>query len=310
MSSTAALAQPAPDRKAIEKQAYSFVEAYAATPNPSVNQIGRWHDPVCVQVSGVTADYADAIKARIASVAKAQHLPAAAANCRTNVQINFSDDPQGTMDTIAQRSESLLGYYHHDRVKQLKTVTRPIQAWYVTATKSEGGSIDAMGRGEGASTGIAGNHTSGFSGAPMSGLQPFGGAVDDPESPAPVGCIDRFGSCYTSVLYNVLIVADSKALVGRDRNLVADDLVMLALSQPRSQDGCNVLPSVLDAFAKTACPGREPPTGLTPADSAYLSALYASAAQAKKSTEQADIAGRMAKILIANAGAGSTAAPH
>jgi len=303
--------QAAPDPKMVEKQTYSFVKSYAATPNPVVDQIGRWHEPVCVQVSGLSADQAAAIKARIGGVAQAQGLPAAPAGCKANVEIVFTDQPQSTMDLIAQRQEPLLGYYHHGRVGQLKTVTHPIQAWYITATRSEASNIDAAGRNGAPSTAVTGSPSEGFSGAPASRVQSFGGTIDDPESAPPSGCLDRFASCYTSVLYNVLIVADGKALAGKDMGLVADDMVMLALSQPRSQDGCNVLPSVIDVFAKAPCPGRDPPTGLTSADSAYLSALYASQAKAKKADEQSDIANRMAKILIkanavAAAGAGSS----
>jgi hypothetical protein len=73
---------------------------------------------------------------------------------------------------------------------------------------------------------------------------------------------------------------------------------MLVLTQPKSQDGCSVFESVLDVFAKEPCPGRDPPVGLTASDSAYLTALYASNAQALKESEYNDIAGRMASILI------------
>jgi hypothetical protein len=123
--------------------------------------------------------------------------------------------------------------------------------------------------------------------------------LDNPDSPSPTGCGDsHFSSCLKSMFRNVFMVADSKAMEGKDLGLVADYLVMLALSQPRSLDGCNALTSVIDRFAKSPCPGRDPPDGLTPADAAYLTALYASDPEGKKSAEQGDIAGRMAKILI------------
>ena len=96
----------------------------------------------------------------------------------------------------------------------------------------------------------------------------------------------------------MFIVADSKTLEGKDVGLVADDLVMLALSQPKSLDGCTALPSVIDVFAKAPCPGRDPPDGLTPADAAYLTALYSADLEAGKAFELGDISGRMAKILI------------
>jgi hypothetical protein len=50
-------------------------------------------------------------------------------------------------------------------------------------------------------------------------------------------------------------------------------------------------------FAKTPCPGRDPPTGLTASDGAYLTALYASNPEATKQGEEDEIAGRMATLL-------------
>jgi hypothetical protein len=286
--------QAAPTPAVIRRQARRFVLSYAATPNPNIDQIGRWGDPVCVMVLGLPlADQADRIKARIETTAQSLGLPAARAGCRPNVEIAFEDDPQRAMDGVAKRLEYLLGYYHLSRTKQLKTITHPIQAWYVTATRSEG------------------VNTAGLvsSGLPASFFQKPE-TIDDPENPAPAGCLSRFTSCHTSRLHNVLIVADNRALAGESLRVVADDLVMLALSQPRSLDGCNALPSVIDRFARSPCPGRDPPDGLTPADSAFLAALYSADLEAKKGTEQFDLAGRMAENLIkANVASGAGASP-
>jgi hypothetical protein len=88
---------------------------------------------------------------------------------------------------------------------------------------------------------------------------------------------------------------------------------MLALTESKSLDGCYVLPSVIDRFAKSPCPGRDPPEGLTSADTAYLTALYSADLAAKKGAAQFDVAGRMAQTLIktdagAFAGEGSSSA--
>ncbi len=283
-----------PSPKVIQEQSYRFVQSYAATPNPNVEQFGRWSDPVCVLVLGLPlADQAAKIKARVESMAQALGLPAAHAGCKVNVEIAFTDKPQSGMDSVAKRLEPLLGYYHLSRTKQLKTVTHPIQAWYVTATKS-------------VAVNTAGLISSGI--PPAYYLHPE--IVDDPENITPAGCAGHFTACYKSVFYNVLIVADSKVLDGAKLSLVADDMAMLALSQPRSLDGCNALPSVIDRFAKSPCLGRDPPDGLTPADAAYLSALYSADLEARKPIELGDIAGRMADILIkANAGVAAGAGP-
>jgi hypothetical protein len=286
----------APQPKVIEKQTHNFVQSYAA-PNVEIDQITRWHDPVCVQVVGLPqADQAALIKARIESVAQAVGLRAARPNCNPNVEIVFTPWPQRTMDVVAQRNENLLGYYHrHDR-DQLKTVTHPIQAWYMTAT--EGGGEDMAG----VLMSMYGQYVN---------LDAV--AIDDPDNEPPLSCGENphFTHCLKSMFHNVFMVADSKALEGKDAGLVADDMAMLALSQPKSLDGCNALPSVIDVFAKSACPGRDPPDGLTPADAAYLTALYASDPEGTKASEQSEIALRMAKILIkanviAGASAGST----
>ncbi len=124
--------------------------------------------------------------------------------------------------------------------------------------------------------------------------------IDDPDNQPPNGCADSriSTSCLQSLLHNVFIVADSNALQGKDLGLVADYLVMLALAEPRTLEGCAALPSVIDVLAKPACAGRDPPDGLTPADAAYLTALYAADLRAKKPNEEYEISERMAKILI------------
>ena len=285
----------APQPKVIQKEAHSFVQTYAAVPNPELDQIGRWRDPVCVQVVGLPqADQAALIKARIESVAQAVGVPAARGGCKANVEVVFTDQPQRTLDIVAKRQEHLLGYYHHERTNSLKTVTHPIQAWYVTATRGIG--VNTAGLALSQMKDAAGNPVTD---GDFPGLKAQIETVDDPLSGGPTGCAgSRVTECLRSVFHNVFIVADSKTLEGKDVGLVADDLVMLALSQPKSLDGCTALPSVIDVFAKAPCPGRDPPDGLTPADAAYLTALYSADLEAGKAFELGDISGRMAKILI------------
>jgi hypothetical protein len=266
--------QGAAPPKTVQRQTFDFVQKYAATPNPEIEQITRWRDPVCVQVEGLQDAQAALIKARIADVAKSVGLPAARSSCGANVEILFTDQPQAMMDAVARRREQLLGYYHRHDHDRLKKVTRPIQAWYVTATLGE-------------------------SAYPTDPPRPLE-AVDDPDNLMPIGCgiNHNFTACLRSVLKNVLVVADKKALEGKDAGMLSDYLVMLTLAQPKSLDGCGALPSVIDVLAKSACGGRDAPDGLTASDAAYLTALYKADPEGKKMTAESDIAGRMAKILV------------
>ncbi len=55
---------------------------------------------------------------------------------------------------------------------------------------------------------------------------------------------------------------------------------------------------MIDEFATSACADRDPPEGLTPADAAYLTALYKADLEAVRQFEESDISDRMATILI------------
>jgi hypothetical protein len=293
--------QAPPPPATIEKQARSFVETYAAAANPQVDQIARWYDAICVQVVGpIGIDQAIQVAQRIQAVARSLNVRVQPPNCKPNIQIDFSDHPQDTLDMVAEKEEQVLGYHSRGQLKSLKTVTRPIQAWYMTASR---GAADIAGAMQGINASAGGGPgglppLAQFSAIP--GVQTANEVVDAPENGTPAGCADKphFTSCMTGVFKNVLIVADNRMVSGKNAGAVADYLAMLALSQPRSLDGCNALPSIVDLLAKAACSGRDAPGGLTPADAAYLTALYSADLEAKKAGETSDISNRMARILI------------
>ena len=262
--------------KVIELRSYHFVEKNVALGNPELDQIVRWRDPVCVKVAGLIPRQEAEVQARIGQVAEAVDLHIGKPGCRANIEIVFTDQPQSVMDTVYKRREYMLGYYHrHDGVR-LKKVTHPIQAWHVTAT------------------------VGGWGGVGISEGPSHSEVIDDPDNRPPAGCGDspHFTSCLQSVFKNVLVIVDNKFLGDNSLGMVADYLVMVALAQPNSLEGCNELPSVIDLFAKSGCPGRDAPDGLTPADASFLTALYSADPEGKRWAEESDISGRMAKILI------------
>jgi hypothetical protein len=262
--------------KVVEQRSYHFVQKNVAVGSPEIDQIVRWRDPVCVRVAGLIPNQEEEIAARIGNVAKAVDLHVGKPGCNANIEIVFTDNPQSVMDTVYKRREYMLGYYHrHDGVR-LKKVTRPIQAWHVTATV---GGWGAIGITEGPS---------------------YSEVIDDPDNHPPSGCGDNphFTSCLQSVFKNVFVIVDNKFLADHSVGVVADYLVMVALAEPNSLEGCNELPSVVDLYAKAACPDRDVPDGLTPADASFLTALYSVDPEGKRWSEENEIAGRMAKILI------------
>ncbi len=275
----------------LKKQTYDFVETFAAA-TPKLDQLARWSNPLCVTVQGLPADQSDKIKARVEEVAKALGLHIDARGCGPNIEIKFSAQPQGFLDQVAATHEDMLGYWHRRDHVALKTMSRPIQAWYRTAT---------LGAGGGTGSTFATIETGGGSTAVRAGVagqQATGEIIDDPDERAPTGCGDsRFSACLRSVLNHVLVMVDTGAVQGASAGLLADYVTMLALEQPRSLDGCNGLKSVIDIYA-SGCRGRQAPDGLTRADVAYLTSLYKADPEAKKMSQQTDIANRMADMLI------------
>jgi hypothetical protein len=274
----------------LKKQARGFVDSYAA-PTKKLGKIARWYDPPCVLVTGLAPEQAAQFKTGVETVARTVGAPVGPPGCSPNIQIAFTNDPQTFVNVVAARNTEVLGYGGD------KTVTRPIQAWYDTTSL---GQPPAPGR-ELTTQGAV--------------LRPQGYLDFDSKTerfkdrlgatPTPHGfaegrrCIDSSSpSCPHSGFLNVLIVVDAAHMGDVGVDLTSDYLAMIALSQPLSLDGCLVLPSVLDLYANAdACPGRDAPAGLTTADKAYLTSLYAADLTVDKSGEQSDIAGRMVKIL-------------
>jgi hypothetical protein len=123
-------ASPAPPADA-EAQAARFVQSYARA--SQYKFIIRWTDRLCIEVHGLPPDQNAAVKARIQAVAQTMRLwlYSTRQNCgkTRNVSVLFTDDPQHTLDGVIARHPLNLGD-QHSNTRNVKTVTRPIQAWY------------------------------------------------------------------------------------------------------------------------------------------------------------------------------------
>jgi hypothetical protein len=286
----------------LKRQTYGFVQTFAAT-TVKLDQVARWTHPVCVSVQGLPLDADAEVKARVEEVATALKVGALGAGCKPNIQVFFTDQPQAFMDRVADQHELLLGYWHHTDRAKLKTVTRPIEARYVTGTGGAGGNTIGMTFEVIEQWGVpnsAGVPTAGTA-VPVgaAGRQPHGFQYDDEDNFRGVtGCGDnaKFTACLASEFAHVLVVVDTTKAQDFSPGLIADYVVMVSLAQPKSLDGCNVLPSVIDLFSK-GCPnfGME---GLTRADVAYLTALYKTNLEGRKMVQQTDIAEKMADMLL------------
>jgi hypothetical protein len=248
---------PAPSAQAAgpdAAQARSFVQSYAAATRDR-HMIARWGSAICVRAQGLAPDQAAAVKARLEAVAQAVGVQVQATGCRPNVDIQFTNAPQRLLDDVIAHRDWVLGDSSSD-TRTVKTVTLPIQAWYQTNgvefAANGAGNLKFLARYQIVTPG----QTDTLQSIPPVGMQ-------TPEAPM----------LEARHFLGVLVLVDLRRTGDKDLGLISDDVAMLALSQPRAPGQCNALPSVTDLYA--ACPGRAAPRGLTTADDAYLTALYA-----------------------------------
>jgi len=294
-ASVAPVTVEAASPKTIEKHAWSFVQTYSVG-TPKLDLIGRWREPICVEVVNLTPEQAAMVKARIEEVAKDVGLQVRPPGCKSNVQIVLTSQPQAFMDNVAKADEHALGFHWPSELKTVKTVTHPIQAWYETATQGAKVGHDGL---PFAFITCADQPNGCANSGSLKGELHVPETLDIPENGGPPGCAGSLiSNCERSVFKNVLVVVDNRAAAGKPLGPLADYLAMTALSQAKSLDGCSAFASILDLMAKSPCPGRDPPDGLTSADATFLTALYASNPEATALSQQAEIANRMAEVLI------------
>lgn len=245
-----------PDREQRDRVVWSFVYAHAKY-SPKIDQLARWTTPVCPEIRNLAPSFGTFIRKRIEAIATSVSAPTKEA-CKTNIEIIFTSQPQRLMDGVAKSDTKLLGYHFVHDIAAAATVTRSIQAWYVTATSNR-----------------------------------VRTAIDDPYHAAPAGIPgSRLASGQLSMLDHVLIVVDTDKVAGYPIGPIADYIAMLSLSQAEAPDNCAELPSILDLMSSD-CSDSQKPESLTVADKAYLEGLYAMDAEEIGSLQRSAISGHM-----------------
>ncbi|OJT95536.1 MAG: hypothetical protein BGN82_10615 [Alphaproteobacteria bacterium 65-7] len=256
-----------------ERAAEEFVQSQGAA-TAMAGKMARWEVGVCPLTSGLAPRYATFISQRIRDVARAAGAPVAEAGCKPNMDIVFTTTPQGLLDNLRQKHRPYLGYHGSLRAAdRLAKVTKPIQAWYVTATTDLNGKskIDQM---------------------VQEFCDPF--APDCPLGVQVTGLRALDG--IRSSLFHVTVVADPASLKDYEIGALADHIALLALSQGAPHEGCQALPSVSDLLS----PGCAGATELSAADKAYLAGLYAMNPDMALSAQRGGVAQQVKKALAAS----------
>lgn len=252
-------------RQAIE----GFVQSLAV-PTHAIDKVARWQEPICPTLVGLKRAFAGFILKRVKDVATQAGAPVnASASCEPNIAIVFTTTPQALIDNVKRKMPGLLGYYdNRDQLDRLATVTRPIQAWYTTATEDAHGTVAVdSGRMAGRGLELQMPCQELYPGIPMAGLCTL--HLSNAHGAATTS--SHLGDGLRSGLYNVIIVANQDRLVDDEMGTLADYIAMLALAQVNVPDNCQPLSTILNLLA-AGCTAKS--EALTDNDTGYLGALY------------------------------------
>jgi hypothetical protein len=237
-------------------------------PESSVSeQYPRFRDDICVKVVGLPDEYNAFIAKRVGEIAGQVHAPVAkAGDCKPNIHVIFTTEPQALASDIAKRKDILMGFYWNTaNLKRLATFSRPIQAWYVTRTRDDSG---------------------------KSKLE-----IHDPTAflDPPVGRAgSRLSNGMSAEVVHSLILADANKVAGEKIEAVADYVAVLALARWQKLDRCSAMPTILNLMAD-GCDAEAKPDAATAQDLALLTGLYSVQARASGSQQRATIASAIRK---------------
>jgi hypothetical protein len=220
----------------LETQITRFVRGHARLSR--IDQLTRWRDLICVRVHNLPAAYATFIQNRILDVAREARAPASdQATCTPNVTIMFTAEPQAVLDQIRSEAPDFLGYHFIGQREALATMTRPIQAWYVTATRAGGERF-----------------------------------IDEAMTDPPSGAAgSRLSRGLQSEFVHVLILVNANDVADAPVGPISDYLAMLSLTEIRDETwSCGGLVTIMEHFS--TCP--DAPQELTEPDRAFLQGLY------------------------------------
>jgi hypothetical protein len=202
---------------------------------------------ICPLTLGLDPGYNAFVTARLRALAAYVGAPVQSdPQCKDNVQILFTTNPQETMKSVVKWASV---YFPHRYGAMRRLIEyrndQAINGWYITTS---GGA-----RALNADVGLE-----------RLNLAPLWPRIT-PNWPNDVGDMSGIGI--------VILVVDTTKVAGYAIGTIADYAAVLTLSVVQSPDHCDALPSILDLMS-SSCGTREPPNGITAADLAFLKALY------------------------------------
>jgi len=248
----------------------------------TARNLARWRggrQSICPSTEGLTPEYDAFVTARLRALAAYVGAPVQSdPQCKSNVQILFTNDPEEKMEAVIKWATVYFRNRYSGGMRDLIAFRsdHAIQGWYMTTS---GGSIVL-------NTDVA---LVGLNVLPV-----WPQITQNYIGSGTLGTRLGGGSGSGSGIGIVILVVDTTKVVGYTIGAIADYLAMLTLSVVQSPDHCDPLPSILDLMS-SSCATREMPTAITAGDLAFLKALYYKNTGLGPSLSRADIDGNMVR---------------
>jgi hypothetical protein len=230
--------EAARDREAVERRVRAFVNAIVV--RPGEESMARWEPqiPLCPLVAGMPGADGEYFLTRISKVAAASGAPLAPKNCKGNLFVVVTSDPEGVIKGWSKRDVRMFGDETDQggsTIQQFNS-SSPVRVWYNT----EFFNLDGT---------------------------PLGNIEGRTNRSARATRIE--GNNYRA-LSSIMVIVDARRLKGVSFGQVAAYAAMVGLVQIRPEANVGDAPSILNLFAS---PGKAPP-GLTAWDESFLKAAY------------------------------------
>jgi hypothetical protein len=230
--------EAARDREAVERRVRAFVNAIVV--RPGAESMARWEPqiPLCPLVAGMPGTDGEYFLTRISKVAAVSGAPLAPKNCKGNLFVVVTSDPEGVIKGWSKRDVRMFGDETDQggsKIQQFNS-SSPVRVWYNT----EFFNLDGT---------------------------PLGNIEGRTNQSARATRIE--GNNYRA-LSSIMVIVDARRLKGVSFGQVAAYAAMVGLVQIHPEANVGDAPSILNLFAG---PGKAPP-GLTAWDESFLKAAY------------------------------------
>jgi hypothetical protein len=228
----------------------------------TTGNLARWRgglQSICPLTLGLTPAYDGFVTARLRAVATYVGAPVQSnPQCKTNVEILFTNNPQEGMDEIIKWATGpRFGIRYSGGMKDLIAFKgdHAIQGWYMAT----GGGARAL------------NTDVSLLGIDLEPVWPQ--ITQTNLGSDSIGTRLGGGSGSGIGIGVVILIVDTTKLGRVSVATIADYLAMLTLTLVQTPDHCDPLPSILD-LSSSGCSARETPAAITAGDLAFLKALY------------------------------------